>query len=204
MTVTCPQPGWIEQDADGLWRSVQKVIAECLSSPECGDVAALAVTNQRESVVVWDRVTGQPIGPCVIWQCGGRRRLRGVTGRGLESAIRAKSGLGLDPLFSASKARWLIESVPDGRKRAEAGQFAVGTVDSWLLWNLTGGATHACDTSNASGTQLMNLSRLEWDAELLEWFGILESFCPRSGHRAANLASQRAMASCRRVSRLRR
>ncbi len=179
MTVTCPQPGWIEQDADDLWRSVQEVIAECLSSPECGDVAALAVTNQRESVVVWDRVTGRPAGPCVIWQC--RRTApfcAELRRRGLESAIRAKSGLGLDPLFSASKARWLIESVPDGRKRAAAGQLCMGTVDSWLLWNLTGGATHACDTSNASRTQLMNLSRLEWDAELLEWFGVPGSILP--------------------------
>lgn len=179
MTVTCPRPGWIEQDAGELWRSVQAVIAECLNSPDRGDVAALAVTNQRESVVVWDRVTGQPIGPCVVWQC--RRTApfcAELRGQGLETEIRARSGLGLDPLFSASKARWLIESIPDGRKTAESGQLCVGTVDSWLLWNLTGGAVHACDTTNASRTQLMNLARLEWDAELLEWFGVPISALP--------------------------
>jgi len=173
MTVSCPQPGWIEQDAGVLWRSVQAVVDDCLASPLRGDIAALAVTNQRESVVVWDRATGQPVGPCVIWQC--RRTApfcAELRQHGLEPAIRAKSGLGLDPLFSASKARWLIESIPDGRRRAEAGELCVGTVDSWLLWNLTGGASHACDASNASRTQLMNLAQLEWDAELLEWFRV--------------------------------
>ncbi|MGC4049248.1 MAG: glycerol kinase GlpK [Paludibaculum sp.] len=179
MTVQCPRPGWIEQDARVLWQSVRDVMHECLEAAGGVPPTALALSNQRESVVVWDRKTGEPCGPCVIWQC--RRTApfcAGLRQRGLEPAIRQKSGLGIDPLFSASKAAWLIDELPDGRARARAGELCAGTVDSWLLWNLTKGAIHACDTTNASRTQLMDLSRLSWDDELLEWFGVPRAVLP--------------------------
>ncbi|MGJ5818942.1 FGGY family carbohydrate kinase [Paludibaculum fermentans] len=180
MTVHCPRPGWIEQDARAIWQAVLEVMDECLEAAGGAPPAALAVSNQRESVIVWNRKTGEPCGPCVIWQC--RRTApfcADLRQRGLETAIRQKTGLGIDPLFSASKAAWLIEQLPDGRARAEAGELCMGTVDSWLLWNLTQGAAHACDTTNASRTQLMNLSRLAWDDELLAWYGIPRAVLPK-------------------------
>ncbi len=179
MTVHCPRPGWIEQDARALWLAVRAVMDECLEIAGGGPPTAVAISNQRESVVVWNRKTGEPCGPCVIWQC--RRTApfcAELRQRGLETAIRKKTGLGIDPLFSASKAGWLIGQTPDGRAMAEAGELCMGTVDSWLLWNLTNGAVHACDTTNASRTQLMDLGRLAWDDELLGWFGVPRPVLP--------------------------
>lgn len=179
MTVQCPRPGWIEQDARAIWQAVREVMDECLEAGGGSPPAAIALSNQRESVVVWNRETGEPCGPCVIWQC--RRTApfcAELRQRGLEPSIRRKSGLGIDPLFSASKAAWLIDQLPDGRTMALAGGLCMGTVDSWLLWNLTKGAVHACDTTNASRTQLMNLAGLAWDDELLEWFGVPRAVLP--------------------------
>ena len=179
LTVSFPEPGWVEQDACELWTSVKQAVDECLA--QCGEVeiAAVGVSNQRESAVVWDRRTGAPAGPCVIWQC--RRTATfcdELRSRGLEALIRRRSGLPVDPLFTASKIRWLLNQTADGAARAAAGGLCAGTVDSWLLWNLTGGATHATDASNASRTQLLNLEQCQWDPELLDIFGIPAACLP--------------------------
>jgi glycerol kinase len=179
LAVSFPQPGWVEQDARDLWTSVTEAVDECLA--QCGDaeIAAVGISNQRESAVVWDRRTGTPAGPCVIWQC---RRTAAFCDElrlsGLDATIRERSGLPLDPLFSASKFRWLLDHIEDGAARAAAGDLRAGTVDSWLLWNLTGGAVHATDAGNASRTQLLNLERCAWDAELLGIFAIPAACLP--------------------------
>src|SRR5262249_33543034 len=162
-----PQPGWVEQDAHALWKSVQEAMYVCVCQVEDIEVAAIGISNQRESVVVWDRRTGEPVAPCVTWQC---RRTAAfcdeLRQKGLEPRIRKLSGLPVDPLFSASKIRWILSNVPDARARASAGELCAGTVDSWLLWNFSDGKVHATDASNASRTQLLNLERCSWDDEL--------------------------------------
>jgi glycerol kinase len=179
LTVSCPKPAWVEQDPMALWTSVREAIDECLSRSDSPRPAAIAITNQRESVILWNRRTGQPEGPCVVWQCRRSAPLCAeLRQRGLEGRIRARTGLTIDPLFSAGKAHWLLEQAPDGRRRAEQGELCLGTVDSWLLWNLTGGAAHACDMSNASRTQLFDIRRLRWDEELLEIFAIPRAALP--------------------------
>ena len=178
VAVSFPQPGWVEQDPAALWRSVEDGMEACLASagrtPD-----AIAVTNQRESVLVWERATGRPLGPCITWQC---RRTSAfcdeLKRRGLKGAIERRTGLTIDPLFSASKIRWLVDAIPNGRTRANLGELCAGTVDSWMLWNLTGGAVHACDVTNASRTQLYGLQRGGWDDELLEIFEIPRQLLP--------------------------
>jgi glycerol kinase len=182
MQVSFPQPGWVEQDADAIWRTVIEAAGACAAAAGRPPLAAIGVTNQRESVVMWDRRTGRPIGPCVVWQCRRTAPLcADLRARGLEPLVQQKTGLTIDPLFSATKARWLLDHVPDGHARAANGDLCVGTVDSWLLWNLTGGAVHACDVSNAARTQLFSLERATWDEELLEVFGIPAAALPRVG-----------------------
>jgi len=180
MRVDFPQPGWVEQDPDALWQTSVEAMSACLAAAGNPSVAALGVTNQRESVMLWDRRSGRPAGPCLVWQC--RRTApfcADLRARGLGPMVQAKTGLALDPLFSASKARWLLDRVPDGFARAAAGDLCLGTVDSWLLWNLTGGAVHACDVSNAARTQLLDLASAAWDRRLLDLFGIPEAALPR-------------------------
>lgn len=174
-----PAPAWVEQNAMELWHSVQHVIEPCLANVGAGSLAALAVTNQRESVLLWDRLSGQPLGPCIGWQC--RRTAsacEALKASGHEALIRERTGLVIDPLFSATKARWLLDHVEDGQRRAEQGELCIGTVDSWLLWNLTGGQIHGCDMSNAARTQLFNIHTLRWDEDLLALFGIPPSTLP--------------------------
>jgi glycerol kinase len=176
---TYPHPGWVEQDAIAVWRSVREAIDQCLQAASEYKLAALAITNQRESVMLWDRQTGQPLGPVVIWQC--RRTApfcEELRARGMEKTLRERTGLTIDPLFSASKARWLLDNVTGARELAERGQLCLGTMDSWVLWNLTGGAVHACDVTNASRTQLFDLRRLKWDEELLELFNVPATILP--------------------------
>jgi glycerol kinase len=179
LSISFPEPAWVEQDARSLWTSVLDGINDCLAQAEHPKLAAIGITNQRESVIAWDRRTGEPAGPCVVWQC---RRSAGfceeLRRRGLEPLLRERTGLAIDPLFSASKARWLLDHIPDGQRKAEQGDLCLGTVDSWVLWNLTGGAVHACDATNASRTQLLNLHRLEWDEELLSVFGVPRGALP--------------------------
>jgi glycerol kinase len=178
VTVTFPTPGWVEQDPRALWQSVHDGIEACLAAtPHTPDV--IAVTNQRESVLVWERATGRPLGPCIVWQC---RRTSAfcdeLRRRGLQKTIEKKTGLTIDPLFSASKIRWLLDAIPNGHARARRGDLCAGTVDSWVLWNLTGGGVHACDATNASRTQLFALETGGWDDELLDAFAIPRRVLP--------------------------
>jgi glycerol kinase len=171
--VTYPQPGWAEQSATALVDGVKTVIAEVVAKAGTANIVGIGISNQRESILVWDAATGQPIGPVVIWQC--RRsapKCDALRAAGHAETIEAKTGLALDPLFPAAKIAWLLDNTPGARARAENGELRVGTVDSWLLWNLTGGATHATDHSNASRTQLFNTETLTWDADLCALFGV--------------------------------
>lgn len=171
LAVSYPQAAWVEQDPLALWQTVQAAVDECLQGAPAP--VAVAVTNQRESVVLWERATGRPLGPCVIWQCQrGAGFCRELSAQGLEPKLRERTGLTIDPMFSASKMRWLLQNTPNGVQRATADELCLGTVDSWVLFNLTGGRVHACDTTNASRTQLLALQTLQWDAELLDLFGI--------------------------------
>jgi glycerol kinase len=184
--VVFPRPGWVEQDADQLWQRVLDAVHECVAAVGAAAPAAIAVTNQRESILVWDRATGRPLGPCITWQC---RRTADLCDRlradGVEQTIVEKTGLAVDPLFSATKARWLLDRIPDGRARAANGDLCIGTVDSWIVWNLTGGVAHVCDATNASRTQLCDVNAAAWDDRLLDIFGVpraaLPSIRPSSG-----------------------
>ncbi len=179
LSITFPQPGWVEQDANALWGSVTAAVDECVAQAGSVEIEAIGISNQRESVVLWDRRTGEPVGPCIIWQCRRTSDFCDELRRsGLDATIRERSGLPVDPLFSGSKIRWLLAHIPDGAARAEAGELCAGTVDSWLLWNLTGGAVHATDASNASRTQLLNLRDCAWDKELLRMYDIPSACLP--------------------------
>ncbi len=174
-----PKPAWVEQDANVIWQSVKDAIDECLTKANQPKLAAIGITNQRESVLVWERKSGKPLGPVVTWQC--RRSApfcETLREKKLEKTLQENTGLTIDSLFSASKARWLLENIPNGKQRAENGEFCLGTVDSWVLWNLTGRQEHRCDVSNASRTQLFNLHTLSWDDELLSIFDIPKAALP--------------------------
>lgn len=176
-----PRPGWVEHDANEIWATQSGVAIEALARAGIGpaDVAAIGITNQRETTVVWDRETGEPICPAIVWQ---DRRTAGICDqlkrRGLAAAIRRKTGLVLDAYFSATKVQWILQHVPGARKRAKAGKLAFGTIDTWLIWKLTGGRVHVTDVSNASRTMLCNLKTGDWDDSLLEIFGIPRSMLP--------------------------
>ena len=190
---TFPRPAWVEQDAMALWDSVLRAMEACLADAGGPAPIAVAITNQRESALLWERATGAPLGPVVSWQC--RRSgefCQQLRRDGLEPFLFERTGLTIDPLFSGSKARWLLDQLPDGRDRAEAGEICFGTVDSWLLWHLAGGREHRCDVTNASRTQLFNLHTLQWDDELLAVFGLpralLPEVLPSSAHYGETVA----------------
>ncbi len=173
MQVTYPQPGWAEQSAEDIWQSVRAVIAEIVAAVGAGAIAGIAISNQRESIVVWDRATLKPIAPCVIWQCRrSAERCAAIRAAGHEAEIIGKTGLGIDPLFPAAKLGWILDNVPGARGRAERGELAAGTVDSWLIARLTGGRVHATDLSNASRTQLLDTEHLRWDPGLARIFDV--------------------------------
>jgi len=173
---TYPRPGWVEQDPAELWQSVGAAIAQLPAL----DAACITVANQRESVLVWDRRSGRPLTPCVGWQCTrGADLCAALRATGAEQLVRELTGLPLDPMFSASKLRHLLDSDPALRAAAESGSACAGTIDSWLLWNLSGGALHATDAGNASRTLLFDVHRLEWSEELLELFDLPAAFLPR-------------------------
>lgn len=176
-----PRPGWVEHDPDAIWSSQFGVARAVLEKAgiTARDIAGIGITNQRETTVVWDRRTGRPIHHAIVWQdrrtapmCDALRR------KGLAGVIRKKTGLVIDAYFSATKLAWLLKNVPGARARARRGELAFGTVDSWLVWNLTGGRVHATDASNASRTMLFNLRTGDWDDELLEVFGVPRSMLP--------------------------
>ncbi len=179
VSIAYPKPAWVEQDAAEIWQTTLTAAAQVLAGVSPRELAAVGVTNQRESVLAWDRATGQPLGPCITWQCHRSASLCvELRQRGLVDTIYHLTGLTVDPMFSASKAHWLLADIPEGLRRAQAGEICLGTVDAWLLWNLTGGAAHACDVTNASRTQLFNLSTLAWDPALLGIFGIPRAALP--------------------------
>jgi glycerol kinase len=176
-----PSPGWVEHDPQEIWASQIGVAVEALGRAQVRpkDVAAIGITNQRETTIVWDRETGEPIHHAIVWQ---DRRTADFCERlkaeGAGEAIQVRTGLLIDAYFSASKIRWLLDHVPGARARAEAGKLAFGTVDTWLVWKLTGGACHVTDVSNASRTMLFNIHTLQWDDELLRLFNIPASLLP--------------------------
>ncbi len=180
MTIEYPQPGWVQQDADALWSSVCECVDEVLEIAGSPALAAIGISNQRESGVAWERDSGAPIGPVVTWQCRRSSELcDSLRAAGRAVQIQSLTGLPLDPGFTAGKWRWLLDAVPQGRSRGAAGEICLGTVDSWLLWNLTGGAVHATDASNASRTQLMDLAAVAWDPWLAETFGVPRAALPQ-------------------------
>jgi glycerol kinase len=177
-----PQPGWVEQDPEQIWSAQIEAARRTLAAAGAAarDIAAIGITNQRETTIVWDRNSGVPVSPAIVWQC---RRTADFCARIAASdeaaAITASTGLVVDAYFSASKIAWILDRIPDARRRAAAGDLLFGNVDTWLLWRLTKGAVHATDYSNASRTMLMNLAEGEWDGELLRLFDIPGVMMPR-------------------------
>jgi glycerol kinase len=176
-----PHPGWVEHDANEIWASQRATIAEVLAKARVSiaDVHAVGITNQRETTVVWDRASGRPIAPAIVWQ--DRRtaeRCAQLRAAGHEPMIRKQTGLVLDPYFSATKIAWLLDNIPGARSRADRGELAFGTIDTWLAWQLSGGALHVTDPSNASRTQLFDLQSGTWSDSLLEVFGVPRSMLP--------------------------
>ncbi len=184
-----PRPGWVEHDAEEIWAVTQLAIADVLDSLRSdarADIAAVGIANQRETTVVWERKTGKPIHPAIVWQC--RRtteRCAALKQQGLEELVKAKTGLVLDPYFSGTKVAWILDEVEGARERAERGELAFGTIDTWLLWKLTDGNVHKTDYTNASRTLLFNIETLTWDDTLLDIFNvpkaILPEVCPSGG-----------------------
>lgn len=177
-----PQPGMVEHDPMEIWATEYAVMTEAVTSLGLGgaDIATIGITNQRETTIVWDAATGKPICNAIVWQ--DRRTSEycdSLKEAGLTEMIRSKTGLIIDAYFSGTKIRWILENVPGARERAERGELRFGTVDSWLVWNLTGGHEHVTDVSNASRTMLFNIHTLQWDAELLDILGIPLSMMPQ-------------------------
>src|SRR4051812_14632650 len=177
-----PRPGWVEHDPEDIWESTRRTALGAIKAAKAGatDLAAIGITNQRETTLLWDRRSGKPLAPAFVWQ---DRRTAAMCAklkqRGLEPLFRQRTGLVLDPYFSGTKLAWLLDNVPGARKRAQRGELAFGTVDTWLLWKLTGGKVHATDVSNASRTLLLNLRTGEWDNELLRALGIPREVLPQ-------------------------
>ncbi|MGP3991969.1 glycerol kinase GlpK [Streptomyces sp. 3N207] len=176
-----PQPGWVEHNPLDIWNTQITVAKQALAQVECGaeDIAAIGVTNQRETVVVWDRATGEPVHNAIVWQ---DRRTAAVCeelkARGLEEHVKRTTGLIIDAYFSGTKLKWILDHVPGVRERAERGELAFGTVDTWLIWNLTGGAAHVTDYTNASRTMLFDITSLDWDQRLLDELDIPRAILP--------------------------
>ncbi|MBL6939101.1 MAG: glycerol kinase GlpK [Alphaproteobacteria bacterium] len=174
-----PANGWVEHDANEIWLATLACCRAALKGVPAVDVAAIGITNQRETTVIWDRRTGAPLHNAIVWQ--DRRtadRCRALKAEKLEPKIAAKTGLLLDPYFSGTKMEWLLDRLPGSRRQAEAGDIALGTIDAWLIFKLTGGRVHATDVTNASRTMLLNLKTLDWDTELLRLFGVPRKALP--------------------------
>jgi glycerol kinase len=177
-----PQPGWVEHDPKEIWNSQLACVRQVLKTAACtaADIVALGITNQRETTLVWERATGRPIANAIVWQDRRTADLCAtLRASGVEARVTDKTGLLLDPYFSGTKIAWLLDNVPGARARAERGELAFGTVDAWLVWQLTGGSVHATDVSNASRTLLFNLHTMEWDDELLQLLKVPRSMLPR-------------------------
>ncbi|MDP6942750.1 MAG: glycerol kinase GlpK [Myxococcota bacterium] len=176
-----PQPGWVEHDPEAIWKSVEASVAAALdlAGLSGSDVRAIGITNQRETSLFWDRQTGQAVHNAIVWQC---RRTTPMCERlrsdGHQASVRAKTGLVLDPYFSGTKAAWVLDNVPGVRARAEGGELAFGTIDTFLVWRLTNGAAHVTDVSNASRTMMLDIGRVAWDDGLLEMLGVPRAVLP--------------------------
>ena len=176
-----PQPGWVEHDGEEIWSTQLEVAQEAMRNlgVSAADIAAIGITNQRETTIVWDKNTGEPIHRAIVWQC---RRTAGycdtLKDKGLVDAFRAKTGLVIDAYFSGTKLRWLLDHVPGARERAERGELLFGTVETWLIWKLTRGRVHVTDYSNAARTMMFNINTLEWDEEILAELDIPRAMLP--------------------------
>lgn len=176
-----PKPGWVEHDADEIWSTQLGVAVEAMSKigAEATDIAAIGITNQRETAIVWDKKTGEPVCNAIVWQC---RRTAGFCDKliadGLEDMIRRKTGLKIDAYFSATKIKWILDHVEGARQRAERGELLFGTVETWLIWKLTKGKVHVTDYSNASRTMLFNINTLQWDEDILKLLDIPVTMLP--------------------------
>ena len=178
-----PQAGWVEHDAEEIYANTVEAVRQLMSSSDTEDGArySLAITNQRETVVVWDARTGKPVCNAVVWQCQrGAGICQALKDAGHEKAMQARSGLLIDPYFSASGVKWILDNVAGARAEADAGNLRMGTIDSWLIWKLTDGQVHATDYTNASRTLLFNIHTLDWDDELLALFGVPRSMMPET------------------------
>jgi glycerol kinase len=174
-----PQPGWVEHDPGEIWASQRRVAERVLAGVASQQVGAVGITNQRETVVLWDRRTSEPIHRAIVWQCRRTAEMCDcIRLDGFDRVLRERTGLVTDAYFSATKIAWLLENVPGARDRAERGELACGTIDTWLIWQLTGGRLHATDVSNASRTLLFNIHSLAWDPEILDYFRIPASLLP--------------------------
>ena len=176
-----PQPGWVEHDPMEIWSTTVRALSEAVDAAHIDPkaIAGVGITNQRETAILWDRRTGQPVYNAIVWQC---RRTAEICDRlkadGLGETVTEKTGLLIDAYFSGTKLKWIMDNIPGVRQRAERGELCAGTVDSWLIWNLTGGKAHVTDYSNASRTMLFNIHTLEWDTELLDLLEIPRSILP--------------------------
>lgn len=174
-----PNPGWVEHDAEEIWKTVCNVVKEVVKKTSPDEIASIGITNQRETTVVWDKRTGKPVYNAIVWQS---RQTMGICDdlkkRGIEPEIRYKTGLVVDAYFSGSKVKWILDNVPGARKDADAGHLLFGTIDTWVLWNLTEGKVHATDFTNASRTMLFNIRDLKWDAGLLKALTVPASMLP--------------------------
>ena len=178
-----PKPGWVEHDAEEIWSTQLEVAQEAMRNlgVTAADIAAIGITNQRETTIVWDKNTGEPIHHAIVWQC--RRTSEycdSLKEKGLVDKIRSKTGLVIDAYFSGTKVRWLLENVPGAREKAEKGELLFGTVETWLIWKLTKGRVHVTDYSNASRTMLFNINELKWDDEILAELNIPKSMLPEA------------------------
>lgn len=178
-----PKPGWVEQDPIELWSSIIGVATEAMAriSAESCDICSIGITNQRETTIVWEKDTGLPVYNAIVWQC--RRTsafCEALVKEGHSEWIQKKTGLVIDPYFSATKIRWILDEIPDGQQRAERGELLFGTVETWIIWNLTKREVHITDYTNASRTMLFNIHSLEWDQELLDLFNIPEVMLPEA------------------------
>ena len=187
-----PKPGWVEHDPDEIWIATQNAIVEVLNSLDSKtSIVAIGITNQRETTVVWNRKTGKPIYPAIVWQC---RRTADVCAnlnaqKGVASQVKAKTGLVIDPYFSGTKVPWILDNVSGAREKAKRGELAFGTIDTWLLWKLTNGTVHKTDYTNASRTLLFNIDTLTWDDDLLSIFNVPKAILPEVTPSAYNFGN---------------
>ncbi|WP_320172250.1 glycerol kinase GlpK [Maridesulfovibrio sp.] len=174
-----PNPGWVEHDAMEIWSSVQSVVAEALSDVPAEEIAAIGITNQRETTVVWDKNTGKPVYNAIVWQSRQTMDIcNDLKGKGLDPMVREKTGLLIDAYFSGTKVKWILDNVEGAREKAEKGDLLFGTIDTWLVWKLTGGEVHVTDYTNASRTLMYNIHDLKWDEEILGHLTVPASMLP--------------------------